>query len=321
MGFGNPAKPPVHQFIALFEFSPSTRSYRMKRTAVLSLATSLIVLLSSTGFLQAQSVSGTAPTTAVSPTASLQATEPAQAIYADVTSTAYPVTISKWSAAVQFLSFDEVDQERQNSITDDTAVLRHLIGKSSSGPSTRNALGVTVWQRAEGANGAIYVDGVGLFLILDADRPVAPIGEEAAIEKRDASEVSEWERAKKEIQREPGTMVIDAVVQYRQAAGVYAAFPGAQQAYAAEFVEELDASVSNALGQAGNFRALAPSDSVTVIAYGPAAEANQRTVFAWRVRMSDAQPDKSIPQSKIERRQGVEKFVKTSPWFSGGMAR
>lgn len=217
----------------------------------------------------------------------------------------YSVGLSK----PRFVCFGGIDSERRESIVADTMVLNHLLAEGLPQQPSRYAMGVSI--APAGSDAALYIDGAGLILVYNVAFPVAPLAKDEADKEPEQKEtVSEWDRAKKELesgkamfwQRQSGGLVADptgglGAQAYVSRAGVNLVSFDPEQA------DKLDERVSQALQQAGNFRALDSSDSITVYVYGPSREASERTVFAWRVHVSDAGDDKLIPDSKIERKQ------------------
>lgn len=218
-------------------------------------------------------------------------------------------------ASVRFIAFDEIDAERRKSITEDAAVLQHMLTKMLSRPNP-TALGVNVLSHGE--PNVWYVEDRGLLLFYTVDRPVAPAEQESKQPVEEPAVANAWERARQELQREqqrhtPGGYSLMASGINRGgglAGGGYGSYPaGGPPAFDPLYVEELNKVVTDALAQIGNFRALAPNDTVTVFVRGPSADptAGTTSVYAWRANPADAADDKTIPASAITRRQFSER--------------
>ncbi len=229
---------------------------------------------------------------------------------------------------VRFVVFGGIDQERRRSICEDSAVFHHMLTKDIP-QWNRSALGVTVYSQQEPY--AWYVEDHGLVMFFQVPRPVAPGGSAEEDAKDEPRELTAWERAKQEMQGHNRNRYNQAVLGYAlgQTQSGYAYYPRADQVmqYDADFASALDKVVTAALQQVGNFRDLAKDDSVTVFVYGPSANpaSGGRSVYAWRVRLSDIRGDEPVSAEAIERRQYSETEPAsqplTAPMPSGPTAR
>jgi hypothetical protein len=214
---------------------------------------------------------------------------------------------SSGQASPKFLCFGGIEPERREAIVADTQVLNHLLNRGLPQHPTRWTMGVNV--RPAGDNAMFYVDGTGLILVYCVDFPVAVFEETAEEAETKSDTLTDWEKAKQELQTGQGRFVrsdpfTSGSVTYSTApTGSLMATVADTVAFDKELVERLDECVTSALVQAGNFRALKDNDSITIYIYGPSGVPNERTVIAWQARVADAGSDKLIPESKIERQQ------------------
>ena len=241
-------------------------------------------------------------------------------VYQDSITRDYAVTLfngllsdPSGNASVRFVVFGGIDDARRQSISEDTAVLHHMLTKALP-QHNRTALGVNVHSQREPH--AWYIEDRGLVLFYAAGRPVAPSSHDQAEAREEPREQTAWEQAKQEMQGQNARMTFQGVVS-RYAANYGAngvnmyPSPAGGMEYEANFAAELDKVVTSALQQVGNFRDLESKDSVTVFVYGPSPqpETGGRSVYAWRVQLADAQDGQPISDKAIERRQYLERGV------------
>jgi hypothetical protein len=211
---------------------------------------------------------------------------------------------------IRFIAFDEIDEERRKSIAEDSQVLHHLLTQGIP-RAKRVALGVNIQSQA-GAN-CLYVEDRGLVLTYVVNQMVAEDESESKAEEAEEQKLTPWEEAKRELQgsRSPfgARKVYDnALLPPDGSYNFYGTQPGPAGTYDAEFIESLDNAVTEALQQIGNFRGLAKDDTVTVFVYGVGnkPDRSNRSVYAWRVNVSDVDGDQGVSSETIDRRQYFE---------------
>lgn len=190
-------------------------------------------------------------------------------------------------STVRFVQFNQMEKERRKSISEDAAVLNHLISKGMKLVDHRSALGVRVQQKI-GNNEILYTDS-GLTFIYHV--PLILIDDQNQNKKSVATAKSPWQKAKEEmsLSRTPNGMLVNQWGSLKNPAGQFEK----------STIESLKAQVKLALENVGNFRDLTPDDSVTVLIYGSSYQSNLRTVLGWKVKMADVK-DEKVPSSAIK---------------------
>ena len=195
---------------------------------------------------------------------------------------------NRFGKSIKFLTFGPFEKKRREQISEDAAVLEHLIAKSLP-TYNRQSLGVLVSQGFRSSD-ALYISGKGLILIYNVNLPVSE-GDSDDRESKAADTPTAWETARQEMQnRMVGGMGAASVNEAR----------GSQ--FNAEGIKMLDDAVKLGLAQAGNFRGLESDESITIYVFGqPLVRGNgHKTVRAWSVNIADAGDDKTIANTHIK---------------------
>jgi hypothetical protein len=157
---------------------------------------------------------------------------------------------------------------------EDLNVMARILEKAVSSREARNRQAMGIWIHGGQASSAmpknLCIEGYGALFFLNVNFPLVPPATKAAETETKNKTSTEWEEARAELYRSPGTGFEPFELDLRRVGGM----GGPAEEYDADKVEDLKRNLISALKNAAHIRKLKAEEVVTVVVSGrgPAAE-------------------------------------------------